>query len=381
MYDRYKIRNLNERVVLKALVNHQPVSRASLSKLTRLNKATMTEIVATLMERGLVIETGLGESNISGGRKPIILELNHQAGYVISIDLGNHYIDSILSNLSGEVIDSYRISSIQVNSENIISLIDLCYRRYLPLVSETNFGIVAMVLAVHGVVHKNHITLSPNYNMMGLHLYDKLEKIYDFPIILENEANLAAIAHLKANQTVSNLIVLSVHTGIGGGVIINRELYHGTYGGAGELGHITLYPNGRPCQCGKKGCFEQYCSTQALLEDASEILHTQVTLNDFKTALVLNNPEIQQLTATYLKNFAISIGTFLSSFDPDMIYIISDVLEEIPELMMQLSQEVETYCQRSIPLEISSLNYGATLIGASIEGISHFLDIDLKVEQ
>lgn len=374
-FDKFKLRDMNERVVLEALIANQPVSRIELSKITRLNKASITNIVNVLIDKKLVNEIGYGESQNSGGRRPILLELNHNAGCALSIDVGNNYISAIITDLNGSVINSYnyRDFDLMIGASNIYDNIDSIVDKFKKDSANTVYGVVAMVIAIHGVVLDNHIKEAPNYNLIGLNLHKNLSEKYSFPVYLENEANLATLGQISVSHEVENAVLLSIHTGIGAGVIIDRNLYTGARGAAGEVGHITLYPHGRKCRCGKEGCLEQYSSSAVIYNEfLKHYPDVDITHETLRTAFT-DNIDFKEVVIQSTHDLAIGLQTIISHFDPEIIYIVSEVFLALPELKNTLEDYLRIEYNRDVPIEISDINYGAILIGGASLGISEFL--------
>ena len=376
VFDKYKVRSMNENLVLKNLIRYQPISRAALARHTKLNKATITEIISTLIDRQLVSEIGYGNSKEVGGRKPILLELNKNAGIAISFDLGNDYIDAVATNLNGEIIDTFIIKNISVSSDNIVDLVQQGVQRFIPYAKKTPYEIIGMTLAVHGVVYDGHVTLSPNYNMMGAHLSEKLKTMFDFPIFLENEANLAATGHITYSNNLQNIVVLSIHTGIGAGIVINSQLYTGAQGAAGEIGHMTIVPNGLKCRCGRKGCYEQYCSTANILKSFSLLSgKSSPTLSDLAEHYP-NNKELQTLIDDSMFYLATGLNNIIASYNPQMIYIVSELAAILPNTIDIIQHHLQMEFHRDVQIQLSYPGFGATLRGGASMCISEFLNIE-----
>jgi len=130
---------------------------------------------------------------------------------------------------------------------------------------------VAVGVAVAGNVSadRSHLEASPHLPVAGRPLRDDLERGLRQPVILDNDANAAAWAeaHHGGHDDRDDLFMLTVGTGLGGGVILGGQLQRGAHGFAGEAGHVPLVPDGRPCECGGHGCWEQYASGSALVRD------------------------------------------------------------------------------------------------------------------
>jgi glucokinase len=117
------------------------------------------------------------------------------------------------------------------------------------------------------VIEKGIITESPNLpGFQNFAIRDEIERLLHAPVLLENDANAAALGEkwMGAGRDVDDLVLLTLGTGIGGGIISNRKVLHGFVGMAGELGHMTVIPGGNPCACGNNGCLEKHASATAV---------------------------------------------------------------------------------------------------------------------
>lgn len=154
--DRYSIREKNEQYVI-SIINQKPkISRAEVAKESGLNKATVSDIVNKLVKEKLLIEVGSGISSVVGGRKPILLQLNKQAGVSLSIDLGYDYLSVVLTNLNGELLDTYK-EVILITKENVVDLCLKTIEGFQKKANHTPYGIVGVAIAIHGIVYDNSI--------------------------------------------------------------------------------------------------------------------------------------------------------------------------------------------------------------------------------
>lgn len=114
------------------------------------------------------------------------------------------------------------------------------------------------------------VRLSPNLNWRNVPLKELITRRLKYTITVDNDANVAAWAAyvVEAKRKVKNLLCVTVGTGVGGGIILNGELYRGTTGSAAEIGHMTLFPDGIPCPCGNRGCLERYVGARAMADEA-----------------------------------------------------------------------------------------------------------------
>ncbi|HSP39410.1 MAG TPA: ROK family glucokinase [Frankiaceae bacterium] len=141
--------------------------------------------------------------------------------------------------------------------------------------ADTGAGIETVGIGAAGFVDRDRSTLlfAPNLAWRDEPLRDKVAKRVELPVVVENDANATAWGEFRfgAGRERSDLICLTIGTGIGGGIVLGEALYRGSFGIGGEVGHIRVVPNGRRCGCGNRGCWEQYCSGRALVREAQEI--------------------------------------------------------------------------------------------------------------
>ncbi|MGX7418625.1 ROK family protein [Carnobacterium gallinarum] len=374
--NKYVIREQNENVVLAEIIAAKTISRAALAQITGLNKATVSEIVKKLMENQLVNETGIGMSTTSGGRKPILLQFNHQAGLALSIDVGYDSLSSVLTYLDGHILEEKIETSRLMTKETIVHSIEQLVASYQQISPETPYGIIGVTLAIHGIVHENMILFTPYYDLDQLPLHQLLYERLNLPIYLENEANLTAYAEHIFSTLQPNMVSISIHSGIGAGVILNEQLYHGHDGRSGEIGHTILIPNGRPCPCGNHGCLEQYCSEKAILaEFRQETKQPTATTEDFIQALKEGNPFAKKLlneTASYL---AIGINNVIALYSPDLVYLNSSLIRKIPTLIPEIQQNSKNVFNQHVPILNSELGAYASLLGGAALSIQKFLHV------
>ena len=276
------IRDINSHLVLEAVLNEGPISRASIAAKLGLTKATISTIVTELMDKQLIREIGSDDTSL--GRKPILLEFCRENGHILSIDLGVNSISAFTSDLTCNDCGLKQFPN-NYSRDNIISGLIYIINSSIEALPKTPFGVVGISIGVHGVIHNNEITFTPYYDYAGLPIADKLSEHFHVPVLLENEANLSVIGEKCFCYNVPNMIGVSVHSGLGVGIIIDNKLYTGYNGNAGEFGHTIINVDGIKCPCGNSGCIEQYASERAILKRYAEVRHLQKeTIDEFIAA-------------------------------------------------------------------------------------------------
>lgn len=275
------IREQNEAAVLKTIIDNEHISRAEVSNLTNLNKASVSQIMKKLIETDFVKEVGIGDSTSIGGRKPIQLQFNHQSSLAITFDIGYNYVNSMLSYINGQRIAILEKQDILITKDNVFTTIDSIMAEFTPKMPPTTHGLVGICLAIHGIVNQENITFTPYYDLEHIDLVSPLSQKYHTAVYIENEANLTALGEYCFSSDSTNLLSVSIHSGIGVGIIVNGRLQTGTHGTAGEVGHSTLFPHGNLCPCGNRGCLEQYASNKVLFDTYSHYTKKSLSIQIF----------------------------------------------------------------------------------------------------
>lgn len=187
----------------------------------------------------------------------------------IGIDVGGTKILAGLVDADGHVVHQARRQSARNDPTSVLNTI--C-EVVTELGDASEDDVVAVGLGIAGPVDAERSTVfyAPNLGWPQVPVRDLLTDRVGLPVIVENDGNAAAWGEFVAGAgtNVKDLTVITVGTGIGGGIIINGELLRGAHGAAGEIGHMNAVPNGRPCGCGRNGCWEQYASGNALVREA-----------------------------------------------------------------------------------------------------------------
>ncbi|QOS78661.1 ROK family transcriptional regulator [Paenibacillus sp. JNUCC31] len=243
------IRNLNENLILDALIANGTMSRADISRHTGLSKPTVSSAVEHLIERNLVLETGRADN--AQGRKATLIRFNEAAYYVCGIDVGATRIRIALSDLNGEMIDyrsypmqmdhsgeSARMSILDVLQSHMDEMLDKNHLNW-DQIQCIGFGIPGVVLPDSGDIHRIVAPLAGLEEALSL---ESLSGKFSCEVILENDVNLAALGEYTYGAAVeSNLFVfISIGTGTGAGIMVNGQLLRGLGGLTGELAEMRL---------------------------------------------------------------------------------------------------------------------------------------------
>lgn len=363
------LKEINTSIVLKYIMANQPISRAEISSGLGINKASLSEIVSNLIQEKLVNEVGMGESTNLGGRKPVLLEFNHQAGVSIGIDLGVNSIRFMVSDLNGEELLKEKTE--HRYSQRVNDIVDFLNTKKL-LYKDLPYGIVGVTISVHGIVDNNKIVFTPNYDVFDI---EELDGMFEFPVYFENEANLAAIAHVYQKEAeYESVAAITLRSGVGSGVVYNKEIYKGHKSSAGEFGHMIVVPNGKLCSCGNQGCLEQYISEEAVVTKYNQLTKKTYDLNDLIKAYY-EEDEIAVAVIEEVSQFlSIGINNFNALFSIQKIYLVGTLIEKIEILPISIQNGVKSVFSKDLILTNSLYGKYASAKGACLIGVSNFIN-------
>jgi glucokinase len=277
---------------------------------------------------------------------------------------------------------------VEKTSEEILQDIkDLC----LSLVSEGGIKINALRgigIGIPGSIDAEEgvIVYSNNINFENVKIVEYLKKTFDCPIKIGNDANVAALGEMKygSGKGSKNLILVTLGTGVGTGIIVESKILLGKYGAGGEGGHMTLVYNGLPCTCGKKGCWERYASATALIRiteeysnkypdsEVAKIIKKEGKISGKTAFIAARNGDKTgaKIVSKYVKYVAEGLISLVNIFRPDCILIGGGVSNEGSYLMKKIERRVSRYSyggsrNYKVPVKKAELQNDAGILGAA----------------
>ncbi|MCM3673084.1 ROK family protein [Peribacillus simplex] len=377
--DQALVKKMNQKLILNEILKNSPISRATLSEITGLNKSTVSSQVNTLLEKDFIFEIGAGQSR--GGRRPVMLIFNKNAGYSIGIDIGVDYLNGILTDLEGNIILEKASDLSSPSAGEVKEILFALIHDFISHMPDSPYGLVGIGICVPGLVDSNQkIIFMPNLDWYIEDLQLLIESEFNVPVFVENEANAGACGEkvFGVTKNFENIIYISINVGIGVGIIINNELYKGVNGFSGEMGHMTIDFNGPKCSCGNRGCWELYASEKALLDsfsiDEKNMLRKEIVER-------ANKNDVAVLNALQNFGFYVSIGltNILNTFDAQAIILRNNIIESHPIVLNTIKNEVSSrvhpHLESTCELLPSSLGRNAPALGAISIVIEHFLNV------
>ncbi len=269
------VRRHNLSVVLRHIAERGPRSRATIAAETGLNKTTVSSLVAELIARRLLADGVVTRGGM--GRPAQDVALSGDGVAALGLEIQVDYLAAHAIDLAGRSRHQALVAAdnrARTAEATVLALADLA-RDALRHLRAQGLLAVGATVAVPGLVDPRHgrLLLAPNLGWSDVPLLERLRAGLEDPglrLDAVNEANLAALAELwsGAGREYRDFLYVSGEIGVGGGIIAGGELMRGARGFGGELGHMTMDPEGPPCRCGSRGCLEQFIGLEALLRAA-----------------------------------------------------------------------------------------------------------------
>lgn len=364
------LRSLNKIKIIESILLKKQISRADLSTLTGLNKATVSIIVKDLLDLNLIQESTIGDS--TGGRKPIMLAIKDDIGYMIAIDLNVNTIDVIVTDLSCKILSSYNILIKNKSFEDAFN--DLCalLERIISSTPKCQYNLIGISISVRGVIDLDEvIRFIPELGWRDIDIKSKLVEKFDVPVYIENDGNLSAMAEHELLPNQKDLIVVTIDDVITSGIIANGNLVKGYLGFANAIGHHVIDYDGKKCTCGKQGCLEQYCSNLAVLAHVNKKIHIP-DIETFVDLVKRKNSYALETLDYFINHLSIGLTNLIFILNPEMIVVNSYILNKLPNAVKTLQDKIFLPITRYQDLCVSTLGKKAPLMGACSVCLNQF---------
>jgi len=343
--DQKLLQALNRTLVLNTIHHFGSISRIDIAKKTKLSQSTVSNVVDALQKEGHVIEVGTGSSTRAGGRKPTILTLRAQSGYMISVAIITEAfhisLQICLYDLLLNLVDEKELE-LKEKGQALVDIIIAEVRGFIGLHADKQMmGIgfsVPTVLDNAGVIYRGHLLELENYP-----LEQELRKAFpSLYLVVEQEQHAAILGERTAGpaKDLDNLIYVTVGRGIGSSIIANGRLIRGEFGGAGEIGHMSINKYGGKCICGKHGCLRLYATELVFINKIREAVLGAIPLSPkiYNPVLDLINvrevygeaiagdPFCREMLESLLDDLCTGLSNLIYLFNPKMIVLGGNLL-------------------------------------------------------
>jgi predicted NBD/HSP70 family sugar kinase len=264
-------REVNRRIVLNLIREHQPISRAELARRMNVRRAALTAIVRDLLQAGDIYETGPAAS--VRGRRPTLIRVQTSGRLALAVDVRPGKTSIALGDFGGAVLERRVFNTPSEPAEFAKALV-----QHLDAILESRKDESGERPSVHGIGivvpgmvdrRSGQILYAPRLGWRNVNLRDAVREHLDVSVSVESAPIACALARLwlmtGEPRAVNNFAYVSVSDGVGVGIVMSGEVLRGEHHTAGELGHVSLDPSGPLCACGKRGCWEAFACNSSTI--------------------------------------------------------------------------------------------------------------------
>lgn len=362
------IKKANRNRIYNTIREKGSVSRQDLVYDLKLSLPTITQNLTDMLEEGLLCESG--SFGHTGGRRARAYSVVSDARVSIGLDITRNHISVVVVNLAGEITLHRRVVCPFANEDSYFRKLGSMAEEAVREKGMKEEQILGVGIAVPGLITEDHqrIFFGKILNFTGLTLQD-FARYIPYPCKLFNDADAAGFAETCRNRELNNFFYISLSNNVGGSVLINRQVYKGEGPRSGEVGHMTVVPDGRPCYCGKKGCFETYCNASILSGE------TGGDLELFFKKLQAGDAHLKEIFDEYLHYLSIAVNNVRMLFDCKVILggYVGAYMEDYMDELKKLAAARNTFEDNADYLLPCSYKKEALAAGAALSYITEFL--------
>lgn len=348
MLSRQLGKQINSKLILN-FIKAGPISRAEIAAESGLSAATVSNLTSELMDQGLILETGVGET--SRGRPPVLLSLNSTARFVVGVKVMPDSLVAVVTDLDAEVI-AHRVAkdlgapvcdggTLDTTPGAIVEKVAQLVDEVIQDAGVERSDLLGVGLGLAGFIDSNAgvCRYSPFFGWRDVNLAAPLTAALGLDVYLENDVNSLTIAEqwFGHGRGYEHFVVVTVGRGIGVGFVLNGRFYAGHEGGVGELGHITVVPDGPTCGCGRQGCLEMMASDRALIQAARDAVADgrltaltdsgDVTVETLAAAADQGDDVARSLIAESGRWLGIGLAMIVNLLNPELIIVAGEGVE------------------------------------------------------
>jgi glucokinase-like ROK family protein len=385
---------------MRALRRQGRISRSEISNITGWSKAKASHEIRGLVDKGYLVEVGEGVSQ--GGRKPRLLRINNQLGYVAGIDMGATSLDIALADVTGSILQRCSESTdVKLTPETVLGRCSELLLELIRAQGGTPDQMLGIGVGVPGPVDfARGVLVAPPLmpEWENFPIRDFFKKTFPSAfVVVDNDVNIMALGEQRAGDGagIDHFIFVKIGTGIGAGIISNGKLHRGSDGCAGDIGHICVDKEGPLCACGNKGCLEAMAAGPSIASKALEAARngTSPILSHMRDARggILRPEDVNaacregdQAALDIIRESGQMIGdvlaTLVNFFNPSHIFVGGGITNFGNHLLVAIRRAV---LHRSLPLATTHLSIKFSRVGSNagvMGAISLALDYLFAVE-
>ncbi len=369
--DQKKITNMevkkkNRNDVFRYICKNGMVSNPDISYALKLSLPTVTQITKELIGQGLVEEKGALES--TGGRRAKALAIPENAKKAAGLDITKNHINLILTRLTGEIQNEQRIFLPYAPKDAYYRKVTQELTAFLAENGCSQQELLGVGISFPGIIDPDRELIADSHILGVQNLpFSHISRFFSNPCYFYNDANAGAYAEGMQSEHMERFFYLSLSNTVGGAMYSSGRLEQGKHFRCGEVGHMTIIPEGNACYCGKHGCLDAYCSAKCLTDQKPE---------DFFSQLDQGNPDMAKRWEQYTSLLAIAVNNIHMVLDCDVIlggYVGSCMGDHIKDVQEKVAAR-NTFAGDSSFVRPCHHKMEAAALGASLKVLEQFLE-------
>lgn len=363
-----EIKKRNRNRIFRYICKHGTVSNPDIAYDMKMSLPTVTQITKELIEKGFVEETG--ELQSTGGRRAKALSAAINVKQAVGLDITKNHISFVLTNLTGEILNHVRIFLPYNHEEAYYRRVNDELESFLEESNVDRKRILGIGISFPGIIDLDRQLITYSH-ILGVKMisFDSVSSFFNYPCCFLNDANAGAYAEGICSDERERFFYLSLSNTVGGAIFDNNRLVQGDHFRCGEVGHMTVIPDGKICYCGKKGCLDAYCSAAILSAAAGG------KLEKFFELLEKNDQRAAELWDVYTGYLAVALNNIRMLLDCDIIlggYVGSYAKPYLQDIWNKVSER-NTFTEERQFVKSCRYKVGAAALGAALEVIENFV--------
>src|SRR4051812_36425023 len=369
------LRDANRRLVIQALRRHGVASRAQIARITGLSRSTVSSLVTDLQRPGLIVEREDDSPQGSQvGRPPVLIALSPSAGAAIGIDFGHSHIAVAVGDLSHAVL-AERWQTIDVDHLAVEGL-DTAAELVSAALEQAGIErerVVGVGMGLPGPIADEQQTVGSTSILpgwVGVNAADEMARRLGFPVSVENDANLGALAESfwGAGRGASDVAYIKASSGIGAGLVVGGRLHRGVGGTAGEIGHTPYREDGAVCRCGNRGCLETVARTDVITSSVQAGRGGSLSIADVIELARAGDPPAQRVIADAGRALGVGVAGVCNLLNPRRVIVGGELSAAGEVLLGPLRDSLNRYAiptaATDVTVVVGELGKRAEVMGA-----------------
>ena len=363
-----EVKKKNRNRVFRYICKHGTVSNPDISYDMKMSLPTVTQITKELIEKGFIEETG--ELQSTGGRRAKALSAAVNVKQAVGLDITKNHIGFVLTNLTGKILKHVRIFLPYAHEEAYYRRVNDELDSFLEESNTDRQKILGIGISFPGIIDLDRQLITYSH-ILGVKMisFNSISSFFGYPCCFLNDANAGAYAEGIRSEERERFFYLSLSNTVGGAIFDHNGLVQGNHFRCGEVGHMTVIPDGKNCYCGKKGCLDAYCSAAILLGAA------EGKLEKFFELLEKKDQKAAEIWDVYTGYLAVALNNIHMLLDCDIIlggYVGSYAEPYLSDIWNKVSER-NTFTEDHQFVTSCRYKVGAAALGAALEVIENFI--------